>query len=87
MNYNDLISSNFCIYLVEEIESADLSNCSNDELCFLKKMAESIKERADTLTLEEEFVGYTYYNLDALNPKITKETAKRKMKAIQSGRV
>ena len=84
MNYNDLISSNFCIYLVEEIESVDLSNCSNDELCFLKKMSESIKERADTLTLEEEFVGYTYYNLDALTPKINKETAKRKIKTIQS---
>lgn len=84
MNYNDLISSNFCIYLVKEIESVDLSNCSNNELYFLKKMTKNIKERADTLTLEEEFVGYTYYNLGALTPKINKETAKRKIKTIQS---
>ena len=83
MSYTELISSKFSLNLVEEITNFDLSNCSNNDLHFLRSLTMEIKAKADILTLEDEFVGYTYDNLAVLNPKIANESAKRKVKTIK----
>ena len=37
------------------------------------KWAHDIKKRADFLTLEDEFVGFTYNNLDVIMPQIDRQ--------------
>jgi len=84
MNYNELVNSDFCKYLVDEINSVDLSSCSRGELEHLKSLTEEIKESANVLTLEGEYVGYTYHNLGALGTKLDAESAKRLVKATSN---
>jgi len=83
MSHTQLISSNMKNDLVSVIQGIDFGAFSNDELGVLKSWAMQIKERADSLTLEGELVGYTYHNLEALNSRLSVEEARKGISLVK----
>lgn len=83
MNVKELIQGNIALDLVAEIQNMDLNSCTDTELLTLSNWVREVKERADFLTLEDEIVGYTYSNLDALTPKMECEEAKRGIQLVK----
>lgn len=83
MFLQELFNSNIKSNLVNEIETINLSNCSNHELVVLRKWANEVRNQADLLTLEDEIVGYTYHNLDAITPMMTCEESKRDLPKLK----
>lgn len=83
MNHNELIGTNMKFDLVSDIQGMDFTGCSNNDIIALRTWVSEVKERADFLTLEGEVVGYTYSNLNVLNPMISKEEEKRGMVLVK----
>lgn len=73
MQINDLLKSDTTRYLVDQLDNIDLSLLSDHELIDVMKWAHDIKKRADFLTLEDEFVGFTYNNLDVIMLQIDRQ--------------
>ena len=84
MCFNELINSNIKIDLVDELEGIDFSCYTNEEIVALSMWINDTRKTADVFTLEEEFVGYTYYNLDILTSKVACEDAKRGMQLTKT---
>lgn len=86
MNHNELIGTNMKFDLVSDIQGMDFTGCSNNDIIALRTWVSEVKERADFLTLEGEVVGYTYSNLNVLNPMISKEEEKRGMVFVKKNK-
>ncbi len=72
MDINELINYDVKINLVDKIKNMDFTKFSNKDLLFLQEWSNRVKAYADVKTLEEEIVGYTYDNVDAINRKLVK---------------
>ena len=83
MSYTELFTNSIKTDLVTEIKSMDLSKCSTVDLVALRNWATKVKIESDILTLEDEFVGYTYDNLNALTPKIDFEESRRGLRLVK----
>ena len=68
----ELINYDVKINLVDKIKNMDFTKFSNKDLLFLQEWSNRVKAYADVKTLEEEIVGYTYDNVDAINRKLVK---------------
>ncbi len=73
MNINELINSDIRSNLVSEINGMNFNRYTENDLSFLKEWCNRVRQFADTRTLENEFVGYTYLNLDAINSNLVKK--------------
>lgn len=69
MSIIDLICNDIKKDLTAQIIDIDFDKCSHDELVRLRQWARDKEKSAGILTMEGEFVGYTYTNLAVLEKK------------------
>ena len=84
MQINELLVTDIKKDLRDQIMDINLESISDRELINIAEWAERIKEHADFLTLEDEFVGATYSNLGVIMPKISKQKEKRGITLIKT---
>ncbi len=69
MNIVELMHNDMKKDLTNLIMKINFDECSKEELNELRTWALDKEKRADILTMEDEFVGYTYTNLAVLEKK------------------